>query len=270
MSFNENQIERYARHIILNEIGGVGQAKLLDSKVLIVGAGGLGSPILLYLAAAGIGTLGIIDDDRVTLSNLQRQIVHNENSIDGYKTKSAISSLKKLNPDVKVIPHTKRLTNKNIEEIFTSYDIIADGSDNFDTRFLINDACYLLGKTLVSGAILRFDGQLSTFKAYKGGPNPCYRCLHPEPPPPNIIPSCAEGGVLGAVAGTIGSLQAVEIIKEILGIGESLSGKLIIYDALGTIFRTVRIKPDPKCKLCGQVPIINDLSNHMHLRDKSY
>ncbi|MBJ26711.1 MAG: adenylyltransferase [Rhodospirillaceae bacterium] len=263
MTFDENQIERYARHLILDEIGGKGQNKLLNSKVLVVGAGGLGSPILLYLAAAGVGTLGIIDDDRVALSNLQRQIIHDENSISDYKTKSAVGRIEKLNPDVKLIPYTIRLTAKNIEEIFNDYDIIADGSDNFDTRFLINDACYLMKKILVSGAILRFDGQLSTFKAFQGTSNPCYRCIHPEPPPPNIIPSCAEGGVLGAIAGTIGSLQAVEIIKELLEIGNGLSGRLLIYDALSTMFRAVKVKPDPSCKLCSKNSVIKNLSLHI-------
>ena len=262
MNFNEQKIERYARHIIMDEVGGVGQEKLLKSKVLVVGAGGLGSPILLYLAAAGVGTLGIIDDDRVTLSNLQRQIIHTEGNLGNPKTESAVAAIRGLNSDIEVITYTERLNFNNAQNIITDYDLIADGSDNFNTRFLINDACYLFRRTLVSGAILKFDGQLSTFKAHESASNPCYRCLHPEPPPPDLIPSCAEGGVLGAIAGTIGSLQAGEIIKEILGLQESLAGKLIIYDALSTTFRTVRVKPDPECKLCGNEASIKDLSIH--------
>ena len=262
MQFDERQIERYARHIILDEVGGAGQAKLLQSKVLVIGAGGLGSPLLLYLAAAGIGTIGIIDDDAVSLSNLQRQIIHGEAGLGQAKTESAADAISRLNPDVTVIAHTERLTAENAMAVIGDYDIVADGSDNFATRFLVNDACYLSGRPLVSGAILRFDGQLSTFKAHEAGDNPCYRCLHPEPPPPDLIPSCAEGGVLGAIAGAIGSLQATEVMKELMGIGDSLSGKLVIYDALGTTFRTVRVKRDPRCRLCGEAPAITDLAIH--------
>lgn len=262
MHFGERQIERYARHLILDEVGGAGQAKLLASKVLVVGAGGLGSPLLLYLAAAGVGTIGIIDDDAVSLSNLQRQIIHTEAGLGRAKTDSAVEAIAALNPDVSVIAHTERLTVDNAMNIISDYDLVADGSDNFATRFLINDACYLAKRTLVSGAILRFDGQVATFKAHLGDGHPCYRCLHPEPPPPDLIPSCAEGGVLGAIAGTVGSLQATEALKELMGIGDSLSGKLLIYDALGTTFRSVRVKPDPGCPLCGVTPTITDLSSH--------
>lgn len=263
MSFDEVQIERYARHIILEEVGGQGQAKLLQSRVLVVGAGGLGSPLLLYLAAAGVGTLGIVDDDRVSLSNLQRQVIHTNNTLGAPKVESAERAIRALNPDLTVTSHQERLTAENALELISTYDLVADGSDNFETRFLINDACYLARKTLVSAAILRFDGQLSTFKAYEGGRHPCYRCIFREPPPPGLIPTCAEGGILGAVAGSMGSLQSIEVLKELLSIGESLSGTLMIYDALGATFRNVRVKPDPTCPLCGDEPTITDLSSHL-------
>ena len=252
MHFDDNQIERYARHFILDEIGPAGQAKIINSKVLVVGAGGLGSPILLYLAASGVGTIGIIDDDRVALSNLQRQIIHDENAIDSKKTESVVSSLSALNPDVNIIPFTKKLDKTNAKEIISNFDIVADGSDNFDTRFLVNDTAYLCKRILVSGAVHKFDGQISTFKAFEKGDNPCYRCLHPEPPPEDSIPSCAEGGILGSIPGIIGCLQATEILKEITGAGEGLSGKLLIYDALRTNFRKILLRPDPSCKLCGK------------------
>ncbi len=260
--FNERQLERYARHILLKEVGGEGQAKLLDAKVLVVGAGGLGSPLLLYLGAAGIGTLGVVDDDAVSLSNLQRQVIHTEARIGRPKTDSAAETLGTINPDVVVERHPERLTVENIGPLIERYDVIADGSDNFDTRFLLNDACYFARKPLVSAAILRFDGQLSTYKAYLGGENPCYRCIFPEPPPPGLIPSCAEGGILGAVAGSMGTLQATEVLKELLDVGESLSGQLLIYDALRTTFRKVRVRRDPGCALCGDTPRITDLSLH--------
>jgi adenylyltransferase/sulfurtransferase len=263
MSFNESQIERYARHIILQEVGGHGQAKLLDSKVLVVGAGGLGSPLLLYLAAAGVGTLGIIDDDRVSLSNLQRQVIHTTDGLGTAKVESAKRAIEAINPDVTVISHEARLTADNALDMISAYDLVADGSDNFETRFLINDASYFAERTLVSAAILRFDGQLSTFKAYAGDAHPCYRCIFREPPPAGLIPSCAEGGILGAVAGSMGSLQSTEVLKELLGIGDSLSGTLIIYDALSATFRNVRVKPDPTCPLCGDNPTITDLSSHL-------
>ena len=260
--FNERQLERYARHILLQEVGGPGQRALLDSKVLVVGAGGLGSPLLLYLAAAGVGTLGVVDDDAVALSNLQRQIAHTEARIGHPKTESAAETVARINPDVTVESHQTRLEPHNAMELIGRYDLVADGSDNFATRFLINDACFLSGKTLVSASILRFDGQLATFKAHLGGDNPCYRCIFPEAPPPGLIPSCAEGGILGAVAGSMGSLQATEVLKELLGIGESLSGSLIVYDGLGATFRKIKVKPDPACALCGADPRIADLSVH--------
>ncbi|MEE8548356.1 MAG: molybdopterin-synthase adenylyltransferase MoeB [Alphaproteobacteria bacterium] len=262
MEFSEEQIERYARHIILPEVGGEGQAKLLQSRVLVVGAGGLGSPLLLYLAAAGTGTLGVVDDDFVDLSNLQRQVIHGTGRIGAAKVESARETLGEINPEVTLVTHQTRLTAENALELIADYDLVADGSDNFATRFLVNDACYLAKTPLVSAALLRFEGQISTFKAYLGGEEPCYRCIFREPPPPGLIPTCAEGGVLGAVAGAMGSIQAVEVIKELLGIGESLSGSLVLYDALTTTFRKIKVKPDPECPLCGENPTIRDLSSH--------
>lgn len=262
MDFSEEQIQRYARHIILSEVGGTGQAKLIESRVLVVGAGGLGSPALMYLAAAGVGTIGVVDDDKVSLSNLQRQIVHTSDRVGEDKTESAAATLAAINPEVSVVRHTQRMNAGNVMDLIADYDVVADGSDNFETRFLLNDACHMGGKTLVSAAILRFDGQLSTFKSNEGGENPCYRCIFPDAPPPGLIPSCAEGGVLGALAGTMGSMQATEVMKELLGIGESLSGTLLIYDGLATSFRKVKVRPDPACKLCGAQATITDLSSH--------
>lgn len=247
MEFSEAQIARYSRHILLPEVGGTGQAQLLNAKVLVIGAGGLGSPVVLYLAAAGVGTIGIVDDDVVDLSNLQRQVLHTIGSIGTPKVQSAIETVARLNQDVTIIPFQTRLTADNIEQIMAGWDIVADGSDNFETRFLLNDTCRRLGKTLVSAAILRFDGQLSTYKP--GGP--CYRCIFPAPPPEGQIPSCSQAGVLGAVAGILGTLQATEILKEVLNIGESMSGRLLIVDALSMTFRTVKVKPDPHCPVCG-------------------
>ncbi len=261
-NFSDSQLERYARHIILPEIGGTGQTKLIASKVLVVGAGGLGAPLLHYLAAAGVGTIGIVDDDTVSLSNLQRQVIHRTADVGRAKTESAKRAIAEINPDVAVVLHKNRIDADNVMATIAGYDVIADGTDNFATRFLINDACYIAGKTLVSAAILRFDGQLSTFKAYRDGDNPCYRCIFREPPPPGMVPSCAEGGVLGAIAGALGSLQATEVIKELLDIGDSLSGTLVIYDALSTTFRNVSVRRDPGCPLCGEIPTITDLSIH--------
>ncbi|HVI51158.1 MAG TPA: molybdopterin-synthase adenylyltransferase MoeB [Candidatus Sulfotelmatobacter sp.] len=258
MDFSEEQIRRYARHIILPEVGGAGQARLLGAKVLVIGAGGLGSPLILYLAAAGVGCIGVIDDDAVDLTNLQRQIIHGTASVGGSKAASAAAAVAQINPDVRVVQHGLRLNASNAAEIVGQYDLVADGSDNFPTRLLVNDAARLAGKTLVSAAVLRFDGQLSTFKT--GGP--CYRCLYPNLPADEDMPSCAQSGVLGAMAGVMGSLQAVEVCKELLGIGESLSGSLLIVDTLSTTFRKVRLKPDPACPLCGGHPSIHDLSHH--------
>lgn len=261
MDFSDDQIERYARHIILKEIGGAGQQKLLAAKVLVVGAGGLGSPLLMYLAAAGVGTLGIVDDDTVSLSNLQRQILHHTADIGRPKTASAAESIAALNPDVTVMAHEERLTAANAIDLVSGYDLVADGSDNFETRFLVNDACYLAKVPLVSAAIGQFEGQLSTYRAFEGD-NPCYRCVFPERPPPGTVPSCAEAGVIGALAGVMGSLQAVEVIKEITGIGQSMAGRLTIYDALDARFRTLRLRRDPGCALCGEHATIHDLAAH--------
>ncbi|EWY37285.1 thiamine biosynthesis protein ThiF [Skermanella stibiiresistens SB22] len=262
MDFTEAQIERYARHIILPEVGGIGQEALLKSRVLVVGAGGLGSPLLLYLAAAGVGTIGVVDNDVVDLSNLQRQIIHDTASIGTPKVQSAEARLKAINPEIRLDIHQVRLDASNVMGLIADHDVIADGTDNFAARYLLADACHLGGRTLVSAAMLRFDGQISTFKSHLGGGNPCYRCIFREPPPAGLIPSCAEGGVLGALAGAVGSIQAIEVMKEILGIGESLSGHLLMYDALRTSFHKVRVQPDPECPLCGAHPTITDLSAH--------
>lgn len=257
MDFTEEQIERYSRHIILPEVGGKGQARLLGSKVFILGAGGLGSPALLYLAAAGVGTIGVADADRVDLSNLQRQIIHTTKDIGTPKTRSAKKAIEDLNPDVKVIVYNERLTKENIRNIIKGYDIVLDGSDNFPTRFLMNDASFFEKKTLVSGSMFRFEGQVSVFKPHQG--YPCYRCLYPEPPPKGLVPSCQEAGVLGALAGVIGVLQAVETVKEILGIGETLAGHLMLFDALRMSFKKLRVRKDPGCALCGGNPSIKEL-----------
>jgi adenylyltransferase/sulfurtransferase len=252
MSLTDDELERYARHIVLRQVGGPGQAKLKSARVLVVGAGGLGSPVILYLAAAGVGTIGIVDADTVSLSNLQRQIAHRTSDAGRLKTESASDSAKAINPGVVIEPHALRITAQNAADLIGRYDIVADGSDNFETRFLLNDACFAAKKTLVSAAVTEFDGQLATYKAYdRSGEYPCYRCLFPESPPPGTTPSCTEAGILGAAAGVMGTLQALEVIKEILGLGESLAGQLVIYDALATRFRKVRMKPDPACRLCA-------------------
>lgn len=262
MDFREDQIQRYARHILLPEIGGTGQAKLLAARVLIIGAGGLGSPVLLYLAAAGVGTIGLIDDDAVDLSNLQRQIAHTTDRLGMPKVESAAQAARTLNPDVTIETHRARLTAANALELIRRYDLVCDGSDNFATRFLVADACHLAGRTLVSAAVLRFEGQVSTFKSHLGPPHPCYRCLHPEPPPEGLVPTCAEAGVFGAVTGVLGALQATETLKELAGVGEGLSGRLLLWDALSASFRSVRLKRDPACALCGDHATIRDLSHH--------
>lgn len=268
--FTDDQLMRYARHIVLPELGGVGQGKLMDASVLVIGAGGLGSPLLLYLAAAGVGRIGVIDDDVVDLSNLQRQVMHDTARIGDPKVESARDAIARVNPEVKLETHRARFSAANALDLVARYDLVADGSDNFATRFLVNDACHLAGKPLVSGAILRFEGQLATFKSGVRGKSgvagatdaPCYRCIFPEPPPAGLIPTCSEGGVLGAIAGAIGSLQAAEILKELTDVGDSLAGSLLIYDALSTTFRKVRVKRDPACALCGDHPTIRDLSQH--------
>jgi adenylyltransferase/sulfurtransferase len=260
MGLSDAELERYARHIVLKEVGGAGQAKLLKARVLVVGAGGLGSPLLLYLAAAGVGTLGIVDDDVVSLSNLQRQIVHDTAAIGTDKTESAARTLERVNPNVRVERHPVRLVADNARTLVQGYDLVADGSDNFATRFLVNDACFFEHKTLVSGAVAQFDGQVATFKAHvrreEGGHYPCYRCLYPEAPPAEAAPPCAEAGILGALAGVVGTIQAIEVLKEILGLGDTLAGRLLIYDGLNARMRTVALKADPACALCGERPTI--------------
>jgi molybdopterin/thiamine biosynthesis adenylyltransferase len=260
LDFSDDEIRRYSRHILLGEVGGTGQAKLKAARVLVVGAGGLGSPLVLYLAAAGVGTIGIVDDDRVELSNLQRQVAHTTARIGTPKVDSAASAAAAINPEIHIEPHALRLTADNALSLIQRYEIICDGTDNFATRFLVADACALARRTLVSAAVLRFEGQLSVFKPHAGGP--CYRCLYGEAPPEGTVPTCSEAGVLGAVTGVMGTLQATEVLKEILGIGDSLSGKLLIWDALASRFRTVRLRPDPHCALCGPDATIRDLSAH--------
>jgi len=243
-----DQVRRYSRHLIIPDVAMDGQRRLMAAKVLCVGAGGLGSPALMYLAAAGVGTLGIVEFDVVDESNLQRQIIHGQSDIGKSKALSAAESIAEINPYTKVIVHETRLDNSNVMELFSQYDLIIDGTDNFATRYMVNDAAVLLGKPYVWGSIYRFDGQASVFWAEHG---PCYRCLYPEPPPPGMVPSCAEGGVLGVLCASIGSIQVTEAIKLITGIGESLIGELMIYDALEMSYRKVRIRKDPNCVLCG-------------------
>lgn len=245
------QIKRYSRHIMLPEVGEAGQAKLLDAKVLCLGAGGLGSPSSFYLAAAGVGTLGMVDDDLVDESNLQRQILHNMDRLGQPKVESARQTLQALNPDVKVVAHQTRLSSENVLDIIAGYDVIVDGADNFPTRYLLNDAALKLKKPVVHASIFRFEGQLTTFLPTEG---PCYRCLYPDPPPPGMAPSCQEAGVLGVLPGIVGTMQANEALKLILGVGTSLSGRLLVFDALGTKFRTLKLRKDPECRVCGKRP----------------
>ncbi len=266
MTLSDEQLERYARHIILREVGGAGQARLREARVLIVGAGGLGSPALLYLSAAGVGTIGVVDDDEVSLSNLQRQIAHRTQDIGRLKVESASDSARAINPDTHVNRHATRLGPSNALDLVKNYDIVLDGSDNFATRFLVNDACFFAQRPLVSAAVGQFDGQLAVFKAHVRVDGerafPCYRCLYPEAPPAGAVPSCTEAGILGALVGVMGTLQALETLKEILGIGDTLAGRLMLYDGLGAMFRTVRVKPDPECALCGPKATMSDLSHH--------
>jgi adenylyltransferase/sulfurtransferase len=258
MEFTDAQLERYSRHIILNDVGGKGQKKLSQAKVLVIGAGGLGSPAALYLAAAGIGTLGLVDGDVVDLSNLQRQILHTTARIGVPKVESGRQTLAALNPDITIKTYQYHVSADNIMGLIADYDLVLDGSDNFSTRFMINDACFFARKTLVSGSIFRFEGQLTTIKPHEGFP--CYRCLYPEPPPAGLVPNCQEAGVLGVLAGTIGVLQAAEAIKEILKIGDTVADKLLIYDALDLKVRKVSRPRDPNCRLCGPHPTIKNLS----------
>jgi adenylyltransferase/sulfurtransferase len=258
-SLTVEEVRRYSRHLIIPDVAMAGQKRLKNARVLAIGAGGLGSPTLMYLAAAGVGTLGVVDYDTVDESNLQRQIIHGQSDIGRSKAQSARDSIREINPLVKVVLHEERLDNDNVFEIFSQYDLIVDGTDNFATRYLVNDACVLLGKPYVWGSIYRFDGQASVFWAENG---PCYRCLYPEPPPPGMVPSCAEGGVLGVLCASIGSIQATEAIKLLTGIGESLIGRLMIYDALEMSYRTVKIRKDPECPICGKNPTITELIDY--------
>jgi len=263
---DDSELERYMRHILLREVGGSGQQKLKNAKVLVIGAGGLGAPVLLYLAAAGVGCLGIVDDDTVALSNLQRQIIHKTQNIDQDKTLSAQHSLAEINPHVKTVLHNCRINAKNALEIIAAYDIVVDGSDNFATRYLMNDACYFARKPLVSAAVGQFDGQITTFRAFandaEGNPNPNYRCLYPQAPPPGTVPTCEEAGIIGALTGILGTLQAMEVLKEILGIGTNLVGRLLLFDALSTRWQPVSYKWDENNALSGITASIHDLSIH--------
>lgn len=265
MTLSPQELERYARHILLRDVGGAGQQKLKNASVLVIGAGGLGAPLLMYLAAAGVGTLGVVDDDQVDLSNLQRQIIHTTERIGEVKTASAQAMLAEINPNVNVIAHQVRIDIGNAMEIISDYDIVADGCDNFETRFLVSDACFFAGKTLVSAAVGQFDGQISTFKPHLDGPGghpyPSYRTLHPEVPPQGSLPTCAEAGIIGALTGIIGSMQAMEVIKEILQIGDSLAGKIIMYDALAASSFTATIKWQKDDPLNGENPSIKDFSD---------
>lgn len=259
MEFTDDQLLRYSRHIILPEVGGKGQSKIANAKVFIVGAGGLGCPVGYYLTAAGVGTIALIDNDTVEMSNLQRQIAHSVNTIGMPKVESAKRTFEALNPDVNIVAIQKRMSKDDIIDLIRDYDIVVDGSDNFPTRYLVNDACFMAGKPLVSGAILRFEGQVTTILP---GDGPCYRCLFEEPPPPGLVPSCQEAGVLGVLPGVIGGLQATEVLKLILGKGDVLKGELLIYNALKTTFRKVKVPKNPSCPLCGANPTITELIDY--------
>lgn len=258
MEITEERLHRYARHIILEEVGEEGQLKLLQSRVLVIGAGGLGSPVLMYLAAAGVGTLGVIDDDTVDITNLQRQIAHTTARVGTSKVDSATETIAALNPEIKVNGYRERLVAANARAIIADYDLVADGSDNFPTRYLVNDACYLEKKPLVSAAMLRFEGQATTLRAYEDG-KPCYRCIFPSAPPADLAPRCEEAGIFGALAGVVGAMQATEVLKELLGLGTGLAGRLLLYDAMDVMLRTVAIPKNPDCQLCGDNPTITDV-----------
>jgi adenylyltransferase/sulfurtransferase len=252
------QVKRYSRHIIMSDVGSKGQRALMGAKALIIGAGGLGSPSAIYLSLAGVGTVGIVDFDVVELSNLQRQVLHHTADVGRPKVQSAVDNIKAYNPDVNVVVHEVRLESENAMEIISQYDLVINGADNFATRYLVNDACYLLNKPLIDGSILIFDGQATVFLPGEG----CYRCLFPSPPPPGMVPNCAEAGVLGALTGLVGSIQATEALKHILGIGESLSSRLLLIDALSMTFREVRLKRNPNCPLCGDNPTVTELIDY--------
>ncbi|MBX5473862.1 MAG: molybdopterin-synthase adenylyltransferase MoeB [Thermoleophilia bacterium] len=260
-SLDATKRRRYSRHLLIPEVGEEGQLKLLDSRVLLIGAGGLGSPAALYLAAAGVGTIGIVDDDRVDETNLQRQIAHSTQTLGEWKAESAQRTIQALNPDVEVVPYLERLTSENIDRILDDgWDVIVDGADNFPTRYLVNDASIWHGVPVVHGSIYRFEGQVTVFKPQEG---PCYRCLFPQPPPPELAPSCAEGGVLGVLPGIVGSLQANEALKLCLGIGETLAGRLLLFDALSTEFSEVTLRRDPSCPVCGDNPTITEYVDYV-------
>ncbi len=260
VDLSNEEIRRYSRHLILPEVGLAGQRKIRNTSVLCIGAGGLGSPIAMYLAAAGIGKLGLVDFDTVDYSNLQRQILHADADVGRLKIESARDALQSLNPNVELVLHKSRITSDNALDLVRPYDIVVDGTDNFPTRYLTNDACVLLGKPNVYGSIFRFEGQASVFAPHLGGP--CYRCLFPEPPPPGMVPSCAEGGVLGVLPGIIGVIQATEILKLALGRGTSLIGRLVLYDALEMKFRELKLRRDPQCPVCGEHPTITKLIDY--------
>jgi sulfur-carrier protein adenylyltransferase/sulfurtransferase len=254
-----DEVRRYSRHLIIPDVGMDGQKRLKNARVLVIGAGGLGSPALMYLAAAGVGTLGVVDFDTVDESNLQRQIIHGQSDVGRSKAESARASVAEINPYVRVVVHDERLDNDNVLGIFEQYDLIVDGTDNFATRYMVNDACVLLGKPYVWGSIYRFDGQASVFWAEHG---PCYRCLYPEPPPPGMVPSCAEGGVLGVLCASIGSIQVTEALKLLTGTGEPLLGRLMLYDALEMSYRTLDVRKDPQCAICGENPTVTELIDY--------
>ena len=258
ISLTPEQVKRYSRHIIMGDVGSKGQRALMGAKALIIGAGGLGSPSAIYLSLAGVGTVGIVDFDVVELSNLQRQVLHHTADVGRPKVQSAVDNIKAYNPDVNVVVHETRLESDNAIEIISQYDLVINGADNFATRYLVNDACYLLNKPLVDGSILIFDGQATVFLPGQG----CYRCLFPSPPPPGMVPNCAEAGVLGALTGLVGSIQATEALKYFLGIGESLSSRLLLIDALSMSFREVRLKRNPDCPLCGDNPTVTELIDY--------
>lgn len=262
LHFSEDQVQRYSRHIILPEVGVEGQEKLLSSRVLIAGMGGLGSPAALYLAAAGIGTFGLVDFDVVELSNLQRQVIHTTEDLGKPKVESAAETIKAINPDATVHQYRQRIASETIADIITDYDLVLDGTDNFPTRFLLNDACLLTGKILVYGAVLRFDGQVSVFAPNQG---PCYRCFIPEMPPPGAVPSCQQGGILGVLPGVIGILQATEAIKLLIGVGEPLIGRLLLFDALSMEINEVKLRRDPDCPACGERSNLNELRDYEDL-----
>ena len=269
MALSPEELERYARHIVVPEVGGPGQAKLIKAKVLVIGAGGLGAPLLLYLAAAGVGTIGICDDDVVSLSNLQRQIIHTTARVGDYKTASAKATIGEINPHPKITEHRLRIDASNALDIIKDYDIVADGSDSFSTRFLVSDACYFAKKTLVSAAVGQFDGQISTYKPHEmspsGEPWPTYRCFVGDLPARGLFPACEEAGIIGALPGIVGSMQAMEILKEILGIGESLAGRLVMYDALATRFYETRLSWNPANPLNGRSPTIISLNSQNYI-----